>query len=170
MAFEPGIKLRAIELYLEMHSVPKVHEKICREYLPVLGEDGLPSAITVRKWIEKNELPEVVKNMEIDVIARTRSREIEDLLAKKERDETLLNKVRDKAAEELDQMEYTSAMEATKPIDMAINSSRKITDQTINLQFITDVLEAITATITDEAMRHKLGIELRKIFQKYSNT
>ena len=40
---------------------------------------------------------------------------------------------------------------------------------TINLQFITDVLEAITATITDEAMRHKLGIELRKIFQKYSN-
>ena len=107
--------------------------------------------------------------MEIDVIARTRSREIEDLLAKKERDETLLNKVRDKAAEELDQMEYTSAMEATKAIDMAINSSRKITDQTINLQFITDVLEAITATITDEAMRHKLGIELRKIFQKYSN-
>ena len=103
--------------------------------------------------------------MEIDVIARTRSREIEDLLAKKERDETLLNKVRDKAAEELDQMEYTSAMEATKAIDMAINSSRKITDQTINLQFITDVLEAITATITDEAMRHKLGIELRKIFQ-----
>ena len=87
MAFEPGIKLRAIELYLEMHSVPKVHEKICSEYLPVLGEDGLPSAITVRKWIEKNELPEVVKNMEIDVIARTRSREIEDLLAKKERDE-----------------------------------------------------------------------------------
>ena len=33
MAFEPGIKLRAIELYLEMHSVPKVHEKICSEYI-----------------------------------------------------------------------------------------------------------------------------------------
>ena len=57
MAFEPGIKLRAIELYLELHSVPKVHEKICREYSPVLGDDGLPSEITVRKWIEKNELP-----------------------------------------------------------------------------------------------------------------
>mgnify|MGYP003667424510 CR=1 FL=1 len=153
MAFEPGIKLRAIELYLELHSVPKVHEKICREYRPVLGGDGLPS-----------------KNMEIDVIARTRSREIEDHIAKKERDEALLNKVRDKAAEELEQMEYTSAMEATKAIDMAINSSRKITDQTINLQFITDVLDAITATITDEEMRHKLGIELRRIFQKYSTS
>ncbi len=169
MAFEPGIRLRAIELYLELHSVPKVHEKICKEYLPVLGEEGLPKEITVRKWIENNELPEVVKNMEVEVISRTRSREIEEQVAKKERDEAILNRIIEKASTELDEMEYTSAMEATKAVDMAISSSRKISNQTINLQFITDVLDAIKVTITDEDMRRKLGIELRQIFQKYSN-
>jgi len=169
MAFEPGIKLRAIELYLELHSVSKVHEKICKEYLPVLGEEGLPKEITVRKWIENNELPEVVRNMEVEVIAKTRSREIEAQVEKKERDDRVLNRIIEKASGELEEMEFTSAEAASKAAESAINTSRKIANQTINLQFITDVLDAIKVTITDEEMRRKLGIELRKIFQKYSN-
>ena len=167
MAFEPGIKLRAIELYLELHSIPKVHEKICREYENIIPK--LPSEITVRKWVEANELPEVVKNMEIEVIAKTRSREIAEQVDTKNRQIEIYNQIVEKGVEELEEMEFTSAMEATKAIDMGIQGSRKITNDTVNLQFIDDVLTAITNIIVDEEQRRAIGIELRKIFQKYSN-
>ena len=166
MAYDQGIQTRAIELFLELQSIPKVHAKICKEYEAVLKK--LPSEITIRKWIEKNEVPEVLENMKTDSIAKTRAREIEQEVERKERDLRLLDKIRDKAANELEEMEYTSAMEATKAIDMSINSSRKITNETVNLQFIEDVLGAITNIIVDETQRRAIGIELRKIFQKYS--
>ena len=166
MAYDQGIQTRAIELFLELQSIPKVHVKICKEYEAVLKK--LPSEITIRKWIEKNEVPEVLENMKTDSIAKTRAREIEQEVERKERDLRLLDKIRDKAANELEEMEYTSAMEATKAIDMSINSSRKITNETVNLQFIEDVLGAITNIIVDETQRRAIGIELRKIFQKYS--
>jgi len=168
MAYAPGIRLRAIELYLELQSVHKVYEKICKEYIPVLGEKGLPKEITIRKWVENNMLPEVIKNMEVEVISRTRSREIEEQVAKKEQHEKALEIVLKKGTDELPEMEFTSAMEASKAIELAINGQRKIAKETINLQFIDDVLSAITTIITDDDMKRKIGLELRKIFQKYS--
>jgi hypothetical protein len=168
MAFDAGIKLRSTELYLQLHSVSLVHEKICKEYLPVLGEEGLPALITVRKWIEGKELPEVVKNMGVEVIVKTRLKEIEKQIETKERDERVLNEIIEKGSKEMGEMEFTSAEGAAKAAESAINSSRKLANQTINLQFVTDVLDAIKLTIVDEDMRRTLGIEIRKIFQKYS--
>ena len=167
MAFKKEIRDRVVELFLETGHIPTVHQTILAEF----PNDETPAEITIRKWIEKDKLTEVQKNLHTDSIVRSRTNEIDKLVRRREEHTGDYRKLIEKAGETLwgpNKKEFQTAAEAARALDVAIQGERKISTEQLNILFVEDVFAAIFAVIKDEHVLMELGNEFRKILAKHN--
>jgi hypothetical protein len=166
MAYSDDLKTRASELYMQLGNIPLVHQKLCDEY-----GDGVPKEITIRKWVDKNNLVEVRKNLNTDALVHARTTALEDTLRRQEEHKDKYKLLIEKASEQLfgeEQLRFHTAMDATRAMDMGIQGEKKITDAQFNIQFVEDLFTAVSQIVTDIHQRREIGMAFRKIVSKYS--
>ena len=168
MSYPDTIKNRAQELYLEYGGkIPLVYKKIKEEY-----GDKSPKQITLRKWFDKDNLSEVQKNLHTDALVKARTSQINKLVERQDQHKEHYRKLIDKAGNVLfgeDALDFVTAMEATKALDVGIQGERKIATEQLNLQFVEDLFNAVLNAVHDEEILKDVGIEFRKILVKYQN-
>ena len=168
MAYPLDMKRRAHELYIASGHIPTVYRTLKLEY----KNHDLPKEITVRKWIEQNDLPEIHKSLNVDVIVQARTNEVSKRVQRQEEHQENYRKLQEKAEHQLfgdDPLKFHTAMEAAKAMDIGVQGERKSMKEQVNIRLVEDLLSSVFQIIRDEDIRRDIGIEFRKILQDHSD-
>ena len=151
------VKLAALELFLDNKTGDEIAITINKEF------DLEVKAPTIYAWAKKydwksenasmtTKAKEIVKEKQSQRIARLQGEHLDSY-----------EKMRKKAESELQLLDFQSAFEAVKAIDIGIQGERKTVEGMINLQFVQDVLNVLVEEITDPDLITKVANRLRTL-------
>ena len=157
----PEVRLEAMSLYVTGdHSAKRITEKIADKF-------GIGITIsTIYSWSKKFNWDE--KRLQIhsagtDAIMETESQRFARLHTEHL---DLYEKIRHKAEDDLEGLEFHDAGTAARTIDMGIQGERETMKGLINIQFVQDILNVLVEEISDPVIIGRISGRFQGLLQK----
>tara|TARA_R100000152_G_C6753787_1_gene177547 strand:- start:518 stop:1021 length:504 start_codon:yes stop_codon:yes gene_type:complete len=157
----PEVRLEAMGLYISGdHTAKQITEKLSEKF------DVDVTMSTVYSWSRKYNWDE--KRLDIqtkasDMVVETESQRFARL-QKEHLD--LYEKIRHKAEDDLEGLEFHDAGTAARTIDMGIQGERETMKGLINIQFVQDILNVLVEEIEDPALIGRISGRFQGLLQK----
>ena len=157
----PEVRLEAMGLYVTgEHSAKRITEKL---------SDKLGVGITIStiySWSKKFNWDE--KRLEIQSVGTKAIMETESQRFSRLNTDHLniYGKLRVKAEDDLEGLEFHDAGTAARTIDMSIQGERETMKGLINIQFVQDILNVLVEEITDEKVIGRIASRFQGIIQQ----
>lgn len=157
----PEVRLEAMGLYVAgEHSAKQITEKISDKF-------GVGITIsTIYSWSRKFNWDE--KRIELQSNASVAIMESESQRFGRLQTEhlDLYEKIRHKAEDDLEGLEFHDAGVASRTIDMGIQGERETMKGLINIQFVQDILNVLVEEISDPIIISKISGRFQNILQQ----
>ena len=155
--YDQEIKLRAMKLWIEGISGPKVVEQINTEFDSDVKIPTLYAWAKQHDWNEQKNLArtgamEQIKETEGQRFVRVQSEHL-----------TEYEGVRHKATAALGVLQFDRAFDAAKALDMSIQGERKVMEGMINLQFVQSVLSILVEEVENQDTIQRIAIKLKSL-------
>ena len=155
--YDQEIKLRAMKLWIEGISGPKIVEQINTEFtsdvkIPTLYSWAKQYDWNEQKNIARTEALEQIKESEGQRFARVQTEHL-----------TEYEGVRHKAVAALGVLQFDRAFDAAKALDMSIQGERKVMEGMINLQFVQSVLNILVEEVEDQQVIQRIAGKLKSL-------
>lgn len=155
--YDQEIKLRAMKLWIEGISGPKIVEQINIEFdsdvkIPTLYAWAKQHDWNSQKNIARTEAMEQIKESEGQRFARVQAEHL-----------TEYEGVRHKATAALGVLQFDRAFDAAKALDMSIQGERKVMEGMINLQFVQSVLNILVEEVEDQQTIQRIAGRLKSL-------
>ena len=155
--YDQGIKLRAMKLWIEGLSGPKIVEQINTEFasdvkVPTLYTWAKQYSWNEQKNLARTEAIEQIKESEGQRFARAQTEPL-----------TEYEGMRHKAEAALGVLQFDRAFDAAKVLDMGIQGERKVMEGMINLQFVQSVLNILVEEVSDTSMIQRIAGRLKAL-------
>ena len=157
----PEVRLEAMSLYVSgEHSAKQITEKLSEQF----GVDITVS--TIYAWSKRFKWDE--KRLELQTIGTRAVIESESQRFARLNTEhlDLYEKMRHKASDDLEGLEFHDAGAATRTIDMSIQGERETMKGLINIQFVQDILNVLVEEIEDPELISKIASRFQGIIQQ----
>jgi len=161
--YDQDIKLRAMKLWVEGLSGPKIVGQINMEFT---SDVKIPTLYTWAKQYNWNEQKNLVRTEAIEQIKESEGQrfaraQIEHL--------TEYEGMRHKAEAALGVLQFDRAFDAAKVLDMGIQGERKVMEGMINLQFVQSVLNILVEEVPDTAIIQRIAGRLKSLVSQDTN-
>ena len=155
--YDQEIKLRAMKLWIEGISGPKIVEQINVEFdsdvkIPTLYDWAKQHDWNSQKNLARTEAMEQIKESEGQRFARVQAEHL-----------TEYEGVRHKATAALGVLQFDRAFDAAKALDMSIQGERKVMEGMINLQFVQSVLNILVEEVEDQQTIQRIAGRLKSL-------
>ena len=155
--YDQEIKLRAMKLWVEGISGPKIVDKINEEFssdvkVPTLYVWAKQYNWNEQKNIARTEAMEHIKESEGQRFARVQTEHL-----------TEYEGMRHKAGAALGVLQFDRAFDAAKVLDLSIQGERKVMEGMINLQFVQSVLNILVEEVPDQAVIQRIAAKLKSL-------
>ena len=155
--YDQEIKLRAMKLWIEGISGPKIVEQINTEFtsdvkIPTLYSWAKQYDWNEQKNLARTEAMETIKESEGQRCARVPAEHL-----------TEYEGVRHKATAALGVLQFDRAFDAAKALDMSIQGERKVMEGMINLQFVQSVLNILVEEVEDQQTIQRIAGKLKSL-------
>ena len=155
--YDQDIKLRAMKLWIEGLSGPKIVEQINTEFA---SDVKIPTLYTWAKqynWNEQKNLArteaiEQIKESESQRFARSQTEHLNEYEG-----------MRHKAEAALGVLQFDRAFDAAKILDMSIQGERRVMEGIINLQFVKSVLNILVEEVSDADIIQRIAGRLKSL-------
>ena len=153
--YDQDIKLRAMKLWIEGLSGPKIVDHINTEFA---SDVKIPTLYTWAKqynWKEQKNLArteaiEQIKESESQRFARSQTEHLNEYEG-----------MRHKAEAALGVLQFDRAFDAAKILDMSIQGERRVMEGMINLQFVQSVLNILVEEVSDADIIQRIAGRLK---------
>ena len=156
----PEVRLEAMSLYVSgAHSAKQITEKLSEKF----GVDITVS--TIYTWSKRFNWDE--KRLEHQTVGTRAVIESESQRFARLNTEhlDLYEKMRHKASDDLEGLEFHDAGAATRTIDMSIQGERETMKGLINIQFVQDILNVLVEEIQDPELISRIASRFQGIIQ-----
>ena len=155
--YDQEIKLRAMKLWIEGISGPKIVEQINIEFdsdvkIPTLYSWAKQYDWNEQKNLARTEAMETIKESAGQRFARVQAEHL-----------TEYEGVRHKATAALGVLQFDRAFDAAKALDMSIQGERKVMEGMINLQFVQSVLNILVEEVEDQQTIQRIAGKLKSL-------
>ena len=155
--YDQEIKLRAMKLWIEGISGPKIVEQINGEFtsdvkIPTLYAWAKQYNWNEQKNVARTEAMEQIKESEGQRFARVQDEHL-----------TEYEGLRHKANAGLGVLQFDMAFDAAKALDLSIQGERKVMEGMINLQFVQSVLNILVEEVTDQDTIQRIATRLKSL-------
>ena len=155
--YDQEIKTRAMKLWIEGISGPKIVTQINTEFLSDVKVPTLYAWAKQYNWNEQKTLArtgamEQVRESEGQRFARAQAEHL-----------TEYEGMRHKAEAALGVLQFDRAFDAAKVLDMGIQGERKVMEGMINLQFVQSVLNILVEEVSDTTMIQRIAGRLKAL-------
>ena len=155
--FPIAVRNKALELYLQGHSSKDIAESLRTEFSNNVTQSSVYAWIKEGEWeLKKSEnyTNGLVKIQETEGQKLNR-------IQKEHWDD--YGNLRQKAAHELEHLQFDKAGDAAKALDLGIRGDRQVMEGLINLQFVQNVLEVLVDEIKDEEVLRRIALKLKNL-------
>ena len=169
--YSEAMRVRAGELYLESGNYNEVQKQLAEEY-DGISDENIPTAATVRNWIQQRNLPELKETIHVDALRATRNKELEKNIKRRNEIKENAERAFDSASSAAfgpDAKEFRSGLDAVRAMEIAAALERNMAREQLNQQFLEDVFAAIRKVIHDDVVLSEIGREMLKILQRYED-
>ena len=155
--YDQEIKLKAMKLWIEGLSGPKIVERINIEFASDVKVPTLYTWANQHYWQEQKNLArtgamEQIRESEGQRFVRVQTEHL-----------TEYEGMRHKAEAALGVLQFDKAFDAAKVLDMSIQGERKVMDGMINLQFVLSVLNILVEEVADQATIQRIAAKLKSL-------
>ena len=155
--YDQEIKTRAMKLWIEGVSGPKIVDQINNEFTSDVKTPTLYAWAKQYNWNEQKNLArtgamERVAESEGQRFARVQTEHL-----------TEYEGMRHKAEAALGVLQFDRAFDAAKVLDMSIQGERKVMEGMINLQFVQSVLNILVEEVSDQATVQRIATRLKSL-------
>jgi len=155
--YDQEIKLKAMKLWIEGLSGPKIVERINIEFASDVKVPTLYTWAKQHNWQEQKNLArtgamEQIRESEGQRFVRVQTEHL-----------TEYEGMRHKAEAALGVLQFDKAFDAAKVLDMSIQGERKVMDGMINLQFVQSVLNILVEEVADQATIQRIAAKLKSL-------
>ena len=155
--YDQEIKMRAMKLWVEGVSGPKIVDKINTEFssdvkVPTLYAWAKQYDWNEQKNLARTEAMEQIKESEGQRFARAQSEHLNEYEG-----------MRHKAESALGVLQFDRAFDAAKVLDMSIQGERKVMEGLINLQFVQSVLNILVEEVSDTELIQRIAGRLKSL-------
>jgi hypothetical protein len=155
--YDQEIKLRAMKLWVEGISGPKIVAKINEEFssdvrVPTLYVWAKQYNWNEQKNLARTEAMEHIQESEGQRFARVQTEHL-----------TEYEGMRHKAGAALGVLQFDRAFDAAKVLDLSIQGERKVMEGMINLQFVQSVLNILVEEVSDQAVIQRIAAKLKSL-------
>ncbi len=157
--FDPEVRLKAMELYLEGNPVTHIAEELNKKYDIEVKPTTIYMWARQSKW--KNDKVEArtaavesIKESETQRFARIQKEHLDDY-----------GKLRKKASLELDGHMFDRPFDAAKALDLGIKGERSVMEGMVSLQFIQDIMSVLVEEVQDTEMLQRIAFKLKALMQ-----
>ena len=155
--YDQDIKLRAMKLWIEGLSGPKIVEHINTEFASDVKIPTLYSWAKQYNWNEQKNLArteaiEQIKESESQRFARSQTEHLNEYEG-----------MRHKAEAALGVLQFDRAFDAAKILDMSIQGERRVMEGMINLQFVQSVLNILGEEVSDADIIQRIAGRLKSL-------
>lgn len=155
--YDQEIKLKAMELWCEGVSGPKIVDKINLEFSSDVKVPTLYSWAKQYDWnnqknLARTEAMEKVAESEGQRFTRVQSEHL-----------TEYEGLRHKANAALGVLQFDRAFDAAKALDLSIQGERKVMEGMINLQFVQSVLSILVEEVEDQNAIQRIAARLKSL-------
>ena len=157
--YNQDIKLRAMKLWIEGLSGPKIVEHINTEFALDVKIPTLYTWAKQHNWQEQKNLArtgamEQIRESEGQRFVRVQTEHL-----------TEYEGMRHKAEAALGVLQFDRAFDAAKALDIGIKGERTVMEGMINLQFIQDVMNVLVEEVSDAAALKRIAFKLKTLVQ-----
>jgi hypothetical protein len=155
--YDQEIKLRAMKLWVEGISGPKIVDQINVEFssdvkVPTLYVWAKQYNWNEQKNLARTEAMERIKESEGQRFARVQTEHL-----------TEYEGMRHKAGAALGVLQFDRAFDAAKVLDLSIQGERKVMEGMINLQFVQSVLNILVEEVSDQVVIQRIATKLKSL-------
>ena len=155
--YDQDIKLRAMKLWIEGLSGPKIVEHINTEFASDVKIPTLYTWAKQHNWNEQKNLArteaiEQIKESESQRFARSQTEHLNEYEG-----------MRHKAEAALGVLQFDRAFDAAKILDMSIQGERRVMEGMINLQFVQSVLNILVEEVSDADIIQRIAGRLKSL-------
>ena len=154
-----GIKLRAMELYLQ-------GDKTAKEIATLVSDNGVVvKPPTIYAWAKKEQWGQqkaVARADSQQKLAETEGQRFARLQREQLESYTVIS---NKAYRELSELHFDKAFDAVKAIDVGNKGQREVLSGMINLEFVHDVLAVLVEEVGDQDILNKVALKLKTLVQ-----
>jgi len=155
--YDQEIKLRAMKLWVEGISGPKIVDQINVEFssdvkVPTLYVWAKQYNWNEQKNLARTEAMEKIKESEGQRFARVQTEHL-----------TEYEGMRHKAGAALGVLQFDRAFDAAKVLDLSIQGERKVMEGMINLQFVQSVLNILVEEVSDQVVIQRIATKLKSL-------
>ena len=161
--FSPKIKELAHKLFLEGQSAADISTAIQKKHKSHVGVS------TIYQWVQANDWK--VSRVVAHTASLEQLQETETLRFHRIQQEHLeaYGKLRNKAATELDMLQFDRAFDAAKALDVGVKGERNVIEGLINLHFIQEIMGVLVEEIQDPDALSRIAIRLKTIIAGADN-
>ncbi len=157
----PEVRLEAMSLYVSgEHSAKQITEKLSEKF-------GVNITIsTIYAWSKRFKWDD--KRLELQTVGTNAVMESESQRFARLNTEhlDLYEKIRHKAADNLEGLDFHDAGVASRTIDMSIQGERETMKGLINIQFVQDILNVLVEEIQDPELISRIASRFQGIIQQ----
>ena len=155
--YDQDIKLRAMKLWIDGLSGPKIVEHINTEFasdvkIPTLYNWAKQYNWNEQKNLARTEAIEQIKESESQRFARSQTEHLNEYEG-----------MRHKAEAALGVLQFDRAFDAAKILDMSIQGERRVMEGMINLQFVQSVLNILVEEVSDADIIQRIAGRLKSL-------
>jgi len=155
--YDQEIKTRAMKLWIEGISGPKIVNQINTEFL---SDVKVP---TLYVWAKQHNWQEQKNLARTGAMEQIRESEGQRFVRVQTEHLTEYEGMRHKAEAALGVLQFDRAFDAAKVLDMSIQGERKVMDGMINLQFVQSVLNILVEEVADQATIQRIATKLKSL-------
>ena len=167
--YSEAMRIRAGELYLESGNYNEVQKQLAEEY-DGISDENIPTAATVRNWIQQRNLPALKETIHVDALRATRSKELEKTIKRRNEIREGAERAFDVASSAVfgpDAKEFRNALDAVRSMEIAATLERNMAKEQLNQQFLEDIFAIIREVVTDDDMLSEIGRKMLVLLQRY---
>jgi len=154
-----SIKIQAMELFLTGdYSARQIAEMISTKEYSI-------KPVTIYAWARRenwNERAAVAKVEEQEKIVKNSAERFNQL---QEKQLEAYTKLADKGASSLDHLEFDNAGEASRAMDLGIKGQRVVTQGTVDLQLVQNLIAIIVEEIKDQDQLNRIATKMKILIQ-----
>ena len=158
--YDQEIKLRAMKLWVEGMSGPKIVEQINTEFT---SDVKVP---TLYAWAKQYSWNDQKDSARIEAMSQIQESEGQRFARVQTEHLTEYEDLRHKAEAALGVLQFDRAFDAAKVLDMSIQGERKGMEGMINLQFVQSVLGILVEEVEDQATIQKIAARLKALVSR----
>ena len=155
--YDQEIKMKAMQLWVQGKSGPKIVEQINNEFT---ADVKIPTLYTWAKQYNWNEQKNIART---EAMVQIQESEGQRFVRVQAEHLTEYEVLRHKANDALGVLQFDKAFDAAKVLDMSIQGERKVMEGMINLQFVQSVLNILVEEVADQATIQKIAGRLKSL-------